>query len=462
MKGLTVARAWIFVLAVFSTLGIPAVSQAKVVKLGTSFSVEETGASYSSEDDSIAYVNSSGRVTAKMIGTTTVSVRKNGEVSKTQVQVVANGRKKTYVNVCTGEVDVLSSQVFYNDDDKTDAGRAYEAHLRVKNRAEKAASKVIVMGSLGGVELTFEFGKFGAGETKTITVKGYTAATQPHIQPTKLYVYSNKMCTVYDYETKKTSFRYGAPDTTPPKITGFIGKNSYNKDGKKKIMPYQVIYSGEEKSYDFFEYVKGEDDRGGKVELTVDTSKVNFKKTGNYTITYTATDKAGNSSKAKAKIGVRVPKQVDKYAEIILKTIIKKSWSDKRKYQAIYNYTRKHISYIGYSDKSDWEQGAIGGIKKGAGDCYTYYALARALLTRAGLPNIEVTRVRGEGHHWWNMVYLNGGWYHYDCGPRRGGGKFCLLTDQQLKAYSASHGNIYIWDYAGKPKTPKKKISNVY
>lgn len=462
MKGLTVFRVCIFVLAAFLAMGIPAVSQAKVVKLGTSFSVGESNATYSSDNNHIAHVNASGRVTAKKIGTTNIYIHKNGKSSRKRVQVVANEEKETYVKVCTGEVDVLGSDVFYDEDDQTDAGSAYEAKLRVKNNGTSSASKVIVKGSLGGVELTFHFGKLKAGQMKTATIAGYTAATQTRIRPTKLYVYSQKMCTVYDYATEKTSFRYGGPDTTPPKITGFIGKNSYNRDEKKHIMPYQVIYSGEEEKYNFFQYVKGVDERKGKVKLEVDTSKVNFEQTGNYTITYTATDEAGNSSTAKAKIAVRVPGKVDQYAELVLKTIIKESWSEKHKYQAIYNYTRNHISYVGYSDKSNWEREAINGIKNGAGDCYTYYALARALLTRAGLPNIEVTRVRGKGHHWWSMVYLKGGWYHYDCGSRRAGGKFCLLTDQQLKNYSAAHGNIYIWDYAKKPKTPKKKISNIY
>lgn len=462
MKGLTVVRACVFVLAAFLILGIPAVSQAKVVKLGTSFSVEEPDATYSSDDDSIACVNASGRVTAKKIGITTVSVNRDGDNRKKKVRIVANAGKKTYVNVCTGEVDLLENEVFYDDDDQTDAGSAYEALLRVKNRGDRAASKVIVKASLGGVELTFRIGKLRAGATKTATITGYTTAVQAQLQPMKLYVYSRKMCTVYNYATEKTSFRYGGPDTIPPKITGFIGKNSYNRDGKKKLMPYQVIYSGEEEEYDFFQYVKGIDERKGKVKLTVNTSKVDFGTTGNYTITYTATDKAGNQSKAKAKIAVRVPQEVDQYAERILKTLIKESWSAKRKYQAIYNYTRNHISYVGNSDKSSWEQEAVNGIENGVGDCYTYYSLARALLTRAGLPNIEVTRVRGAGHHWWSMVYLKGGWYHYDCGPRRAGGRFCLLTDRQLKSYSAAHNDIYIWDYDGKPKTPKKKISNIY
>jgi hypothetical protein len=153
---------------------------------------------------------------------------------------------------------------------------------------------------------------------------------------------------------------------------------------------------------------------------------------------------------------------VDDIADAILKDIIKPKWSDKKKAVAIYDYTRNHITYTGYSDKSDWEAEAIRGVRYGVGDCFTYYSVARALLTRAGLPNITVTRYRGEGHHWWSMVYVEGGFYHYDCGPRHWGGRFCLLTDAQLTKYSKEHENVYIWDYAHKPKTPTKKLFDVY
>lgn len=44
--------------------------------------------------------------------------------------------------------------------------------------------------------------------------------------------------------------------------------------------------------------------------------------------------------------------------------------------------------------------------------------------------------------------------------PRRSGGKLCLLTDAQLKAYSANRGNhSHICDYAGKPKSATKVIA---
>lgn len=68
-----------------------------------------------------------------------------------------------------------------------------------------------------------------------------------------------------------------------------------------------------------------QDNRDAKITLKVDTSKVNFKKKGTYTITYTAEDKAGNVSKKTAKIAVRVNDSLDQMADTVLGRIIKKT-----------------------------------------------------------------------------------------------------------------------------------------
>lgn len=250
----------------------------------------------------------------------------------------------------------------------------------------------------------------------------------------------------------------GKPDTKAPVISGFVGKNSYC--GK---FPYMVVYS-DDKNYDYFKYVKAKDDRDKKVSLTVDTGKVNFKKSGIYTITYTATDSSGNSSRKKARIQVRVPNNVDMLADQVLDRITKKSWSKYKKAKAIYDYTRNTINYTGFSDKTDWEAEAERGFTFGDGDCFNYYAVARALLTRIGIPNIEVTRYKGEGHHWWSKVYIKGGWYHYDCFPRTAGAKFCMVTDKQLTDYDieTNKNRRYIWNYKKIPKSPKKVIEKLW
>ncbi len=490
----------------------------KKAKLGTSYQITKKGAKYHSSDTSVAYVDAEGRVTTKKIGEAVIRIKTDEKTWNQHLTVVANGKKTRKIDVSTGEVAVRSSKISYQTL-KVESGAAEETPLpeetpmveespvpeetaapeetavpeeslaptesaapteaptseptpvpvpkvkftvsvKLKNIAEEDATRVVLYGKVGENICKLNFGEMEAGEVKTekfsqIVEEG--AVTQgEEMQLVKLAVYSNKMYTVYRYEEHTTTFHYATKDKKAPVISGFVGKNSYNQE-----MPYMVVYSND-KDYDYFQYVTAEDDREGKVTLTVNTKKVNFKKSGIYKITYRAVDKAGNVSKRDARIEVRKAKDLDSYADKVLSEITKPSWSVYKKATAIYNYTRNHISYTGSSNKSNWEKEAVRGLRYGTGDCFTYYAVARALLTRAGIPNIEVTRYRGVGHHWWNMVYVKGGWYHYDCGPRKAGGRFCMVTDNQLTQYSKTHGNKYIWNYSAIPKSATKKLTTIF
>lgn len=481
------------ILSAAFALSLPTVSNAaessrKKLKLGTSFSVAVENASYESSDEEIAYVNAEGLVTGKRRGKVTIRIKSGDKISKRKVTVVANGKKKKGVGVCTGEIVLLKNIVAYslvsNEENQYDfvEGSAqeqeelryhYSAVLEIMNNGTEGATKVTMDTEIAGQSVEFAFGKVKAGESAIARAEGEILASQMpelvqiqwdelpeglmgEVDCRSLNVYSAKMYTSYDYDRQKTSYQWGTADTKPPVIKGFVGKNSFNQK-----IPYQVVYS-DDRDYDFLQYVTASDDREGKVTHTANTRKVNFQKPGIYKITYVAKDKAGNVKRSKAKIEVRKKKAVDEIADKVLSVIIKKEWIPKKKAIAIYNYTRGHISYVGTSGKKSWEQEAINGIRSGKGDCYTYYAVARALLTRAGIPNIEVKRYRGAGHHWWNMVYIGKGWYHYDCGPCIGGGRFCLLTDAQLTRYSKTHGNKYIWNYRKIPKSPKKKLTRIF
>ena len=76
------------------------------------------------------------------------------------------------------------------------------------------------------------------------------------------------------------------------------------------------------------------------------------------------------------------------------------------------------LYHLHHSDKSDWKTGAYTGLTAGRGDCFTYYAVSRALLTALGIDNLAVERVGGETRHFWNLVNCGDGWYHFDACPR--------------------------------------------
>lgn len=233
-------------------------------------------------------------------------------------------------------------------------------------------------------------------------------------------------------------------DTEPPKI---IGAND------------QTVYIGEKVSYR--KDVSVIDNKDENIELVIDSSAVNLKKEGSYIVSYSATDAAGNTTTKTVTFTVKEkpnnyvdPEELHKLADDVLAKIIEDDMTDKEKLWAIFEWTKKRITYTGYSDKSDWMQGAIQGFKKGSGDCFTYYATARELLTRAGFENIVVIRV--DGTHYWNLVYYEDGWYHFDtCPHHRKFPYVCFLrTDAEVEEYTKINKNYYNFDKTKYPATP--------
>ncbi len=177
-----------------------------------------------------------------------------------------------------------------------------------------------------------------------------------------------------------------------------------------------------------------------QVTLNVDTSKVDLKKVGAYPVTYSATDKAGNTTKTEITLTISdiSSDEVNALADKLLAEITTPEMTKKEICRAIYDWGRKKITYVGTSDKSSVWRGAYDGFTKKRGDCYTYYAVAAVLFDRLGIPNMMVERVGGTERHYWCLVNIGEGWYHFDCSPRRKGTYVdtCLVPDAVLEKYS--------------------------
>lgn len=120
--------------------------------------------------------------------------------------------------------------------------------------------------------------------------------------------------------------------------------------------------------------------------------------------------------------------------------------------RAIYDYTRTKISYSGDSDKTDWEQGAYVGLTARRGDCFTYYAVARAMLSYLGIPNETVTRDGGITDHFWLLVDFGYGWYHFDSTPRSSkmpAFDSFMFTDAGAAAYTEATGEREYYKFDG-------------
>lgn len=150
----------------------------------------------------------------------------------------------------------------------------------------------------------------------------------------------------------------------------------------------------------------------------------------------------------------QMQKDVYAMADQVLARITTENMTKRQKAEAIYDWVRANMSYVNHSDKGDWVKAAYDGLRKKKGDCYTYYSVSLALLTRAGIQSIEV--IRTDGHHWWNLINCGDGWYHFDTTPRKKNNrKFFMWTDAQLDAYNQISGGTHKRNTSLYPATPE-------
>ncbi|MBQ7248300.1 MAG: transglutaminase domain-containing protein [Lachnospiraceae bacterium] len=215
------------------------------------------------------------------------------------------------------------------------------------------------------------------------------------------------------------------------------------------------------------------DDTDPNPTLDVDASAVDLSVPGTYTVTYTATDASGNlteeeitvtvtakttpASSAASSDGYDASDEDVSYMKYLgglyLKQIVKDDMSLKEKAMRIWLWVNWNCDYVSTSDKSSWVKGATQYFDTHKGDCFNYYAASRALLELAGIEVKPVVKSdSSHSDHYWCLVNLGDGWYHFDATPRDGGGDyFFLVTDEQIDAYSEAHENSHIFDHNAYP-----------
>lgn len=251
---------------------------------------------------------------------------------------------------------------------------------------------------------------------------------------------------IEDIHGNKSEIRstlYVKEDTDPPVFSGIQDK---------------TVFEGETISYK--KGVSVWDNKDNDVTYQIDSSKVNLNKTGTYTVTYTAKDSSGNKAVKTATITV-IPfivtdEMLNDKVDKILDKIVEEGMTKREIAYEIYLWVKAHVAYTGSADKSDWKKGAYLGIEKGMGDCFTYYAVSEALLTRADIDNMRVTRVGGRTQHFWNLIDCGDGWYHFDTCPNKDKMEAFMLTDAEVEAYTKKRGNNYYnFDKSLYPRTPE-------
>lgn len=213
------------------------------------------------------------------------------------------------------------------------------------------------------------------------------------------------------------------------------------------------------------------DDVDGAVSLSIDTSYVDLTTPGEYPVVYSAVDAAGNLTEEVVLLTVVEPEptpapdpaedQVYAMIDEILPTIINDSMTARQKAEAIYNYIVYHMWYT-ITQSNGWADAALYALKNQKGDCTHYWALSKAMLTRAGIPTVDVQRINGNSEHFWVLADVGdeAGYYHFDpCPHPKGYPLNCFLLGEDevyaytlnLNLYSAYYQNYYTWDIENCP-----------
>lgn len=465
----------LFVLTVAIAAGSTAVEakelgariSARTVQVGRQLQIKGVSdAVYKSMNTSVASVDSDGRITGKKSGKCKIQVSKKGYSAKNfTITVRDNPRNPRTLPVTVSEVsfkgDEPNSIRVYNDSKKGTIKRI-ECQYLVKEEVRRKTAVVDTPGIESAYvqeTVTLTAQSIAPGKSKVMGIAGGKAFSKQgrisEIQLKKVSLYAGDALQVYDAAKGTYSFGWGTKDTQPPQIKGLLKNGSVTGHNDA----YRVYYSDRKNTYNLAKGVSATDNRDGQVKVTVDDSKVNWKKTGMYRLYFHASDKAGNKSVSWAKVQVIVPGTPESVADQVLRSITRKGWSDVKKAKAIYAYIRSHSAYVNNSAHRNWRDSATQGLRYQSGDCYTYYAMSRLLLTRAGIPNVMINRYPTPGgrRHFWNLAYVAGGWYHFDTTPRTRKENFCLWTDGQLWAYSS--GYTFRFNNSLYPKRAKKRIS---
>lgn len=214
-------------------------------------------------------------------------------------------------------------------------------------------------------------------------------------------------------------------DNTPPVISGELDK--------------RVIVGG---TVSYRAGVSVKDDHDEDVQLEIDVKDVNLKLPGTYKIVYWAVDSSGNKSEVTGSLSVYEIDMdyVNGMADGILAKIITKNMDPRAKARAIYDFVAGKMRYSATNAAQEIAQRAYDAFGRGVGDCYTYMAAARVLLTRAGIENKTVKRIpEAQTPHFWNLVNTGDGWYHFDVCPTPGD----VLTDDQKFMFTETQAKKY-------------------
>ena len=225
---------------------------------------------------------------------------------------------------------------------------------------------------------------------------------------------------------------------------------------------------------DFFDGVTASDDYDDDPVIRIDDSKVDYETPGTYVVKYLAIDKANNFTTGIAELKITkgtgdADANGSEYdvsgsesggsggggggsgrlsdAKRLASRVLSGLWrsNDVDTARAIFKWVHDHIYYSQCGSLS-YASAAYRGFSKRSGDCYVYYSCCKMLLDLAGIPNMMVKRFPVTGsNHYWNLVKLNGQWYHCDSTRfKHRSSIYFMCTDEQINdKYHRFNGKLY-------------------
>ena len=306
-----------------------------------------------------------------------------------------------------------------------------------------------------------EINEKGVGEYElTLKIDGEEEIVKIIIEDTKAPSLELKNVTIYDDEkvSGKNAFIKSAKDASGKVTTTLKTEIDYSKLGKQEIKIEAEdkygnkvektatltikkdtdgpVFSGlssmsvaKNSSVNYKKGVKAVDKKDGSCDFTVDSSKVNLSKAGTYYATYTAKDKKGNTTTKRRKITVNHNQEDtnNKFNEFY------KNYLSGKSVQSMVSTIRSKIKYNSSWGGSDpvWY-----GLTNYTGNCYVHALLVQKALNKAGITNKLIYTT--DKSHYWNLVYQNGVWRHYDATP--GNHLLGPATDEEKASSSSMKG----------------------
>ena len=298
---------------------------------------------------------------------------------------------------------------------------------------------------------------------------GVDYTTRVIVQDTTPPALELKNITIYDDETVsgKDAFIVSATDASGEVTTNMKTEIDYSKIGEQQIVIEAIdknnnrieqtailtikkdtegpVFSGlsnmtvaKNSSVNYTKGVKATDAREGACEFTVNSDSVKIGQAGTYYATYTSKDSKGNTTTKKRKITVKHNQEDtnNKFNEFYANYLQGKN---------VYEITATIKNKIGYNHSWGDDDPVWYGLTNGTGNCYVHALILQKALNKEGFKNMLIHTT--DKSHYWNLVYADGVWRHYDSTP--GSHSTGPLTD--IEKLNSTGMNGRTWDRSSYP-----------